>query len=92
MALRYSKAGGVGQYFTPEGISEVNTKKCQHCGKMIDIPNMRKFHEHMDVCRVCMQAVCLECADKGCTPLMKKIEEAEERAYRDQQLRKMMGY
>lgn len=92
MALRYNKAGGVGTSFTPEGITEVNTKKCQHCGKIVDIPNMRKFHEYMDVCRSCMQAVCLECADKGCTPLMKKIEEYEEAAYRYSQMRKLMGY
>ena len=94
--MSYKKAGGVGEYFMPEGVTRVNTKKCQHCGKMVDIPVMRDFHHYMDLCRVCMGAMCNECAgppkNGECTPLMKQIERQEEEYYRQQQNRKLMGY
>lgn len=93
MALRYAKAGGVGQYFSPEGLVETNTKKCQHCGALVDIPVMRDFHKYMDICHVCGEAHCLEpaCLAQGCSPLKKKIDAMEERYYRRRQLSKLMG-
>lgn len=80
------KPGGVGQYFGPEGQVEIETSTCAHCNRITDIPNRRKMHEQVDICRSCMKLICLECADKPCTPFMKRVEEAEERGYRLRQM------
>lgn len=86
------KFGGIGQYFNPDGsVIECGTKKCQHCSRMVEIPNLRRFIDHMDFCRACMAPICLDCYGKPCTPEMKRIETAEERAYRDRQFAKALG-
>lgn len=60
---------------------------------MTDIPTMRDFHKYMDICRVCFEPMCLrpECLAQGCQPLKKKIDAAENEAYKRSQNRKMMG-
>jgi hypothetical protein len=86
------KPGGV--VFISDGVNTVESysSKCQHCGKYTEnIPSQKKMMDHIDLCRVCMGFVCLECAGKPCTPLMKKIEQQEEEFYRRQQLSKMLG-
>ena len=47
--------------------------------------------DYVDICRGCMALICLDCVGKPCTPKMKMIEMAEEKAYRSQQYRKMLG-
>jgi hypothetical protein len=87
------KPGGIGQYFTPTGrMTEVATSTCAHCSSITDIPDPKKLHEHTDVCRLCMRLICLKCAGKPCIPWMKRVEQAEEKAYRSQQFAKMLGF
>lgn len=86
------KPGGVGIY-TCDGVSvEIATKKCGHCQHMVDIPKPREIHSYMDFCRNCFVMICIECSGKPCVPLLKRIEDAEAKAYRSEQFRKSMGF
>ncbi len=85
------RPGGVGEYFFCGEHSVVETSTCAHCQHITDIPNRRKMTDYVDVCRGCMSLICLECAGKPCTPAMKRIEMAEEKFYRAQQYRKVLG-
>lgn len=86
------KPGGVGFLCDPElGNVEVETSTCAHCQRITDIPSRRKMMEHVEFCRNCFRLICLECAGKPCIPIMKKIEEMEERYHRRRQLAKAMG-
>lgn len=85
--------GGVSQHFNPDGsMVEVGASTCAHCQHITEIPNRRQMMEHVDFCRACMRLICLKCAGKPCTPIMRQIEEAEERFYRSQQFAKSMGF
>lgn len=86
------KPGGVGFYCDGINTHEVHTSTCFHCGKITDIPSMRKMHEYVDICRNCFHFVCLspECLKRGCSPLIKRIEAQEKAAYQRDQLRKML--
>jgi len=70
-------------------VTEAST--CCHCQKITTIPNRRTMMDHVEICRNCMGLICLECYGKPCRPIMKRIEESEEREYRKQQYRKMLG-
>ena len=85
------RPGGVGEYFLCGAVTVVETSTCQHCQHVTDIPNRRKMMDYVDICRACMELICLNCVGKPCTPKMKMIEMAEEKAYRSQQYRKMLG-
>lgn len=85
------KAGGVGVSFTCDGAVEVDTSTCAHCQRITDIPNRRRMHDVVDICRNCMRLICLNCADKPCTPFMRKVEAMEAEAYRRSQNAKVMG-
>lgn len=76
------KPGGIGQYFNEPGqlgsVREVHHSTCAHCQKGTEFPSMRKMMDYVDICRVCMRLVCLECHDKGvCTPFVKLIDEKD---------------
>ncbi len=82
----------IGEYFDENGrVTVVETSTCAHCQKITDIPNRRRMMDYVEVCRACMRLICLECANKPCTPKMREIEMSEERAYRRAQYRKMLG-
>lgn len=85
------RPGGVGEYFLCDAVKVVETSTCGHCQKITDIPNRRTMMDHVDMCRNCMTLICLDCAGKPCTPIMKQIEMTEEKAYRTQQYRKALG-
>lgn len=85
------KPGGVAFYCDGINTTTVHSSKCQHCGKFTEFPSLKRMTDYIDFCRVCMRPVCLECAAKGCTPLMKKIEAMEDAAYRRQQMTKVLG-
>ena len=90
MAARI-RPGGVGVEFTCDGAVEVETSTCAHCQKITDIPNRRKMHEVVDICRHCMRLICLECYGKPCLPWVKKLDQSMEANYRREQLRKTLG-
>lgn len=88
------KAGGYAQIISPErsmatfdrlrcqeinaGLTEIDTFNCIHCGMGVHTKaGDRSADEYF--CRNCMASICPYCADFPCTPLMKKIEQEEER-------------
>jgi hypothetical protein len=74
------RAQGYATLFDPDcGIKETDTHTCAHCGRVVHTPVNKKIEEVGDFCRNCMKVICLNCAGRGCTPLMKKIERMEER-------------
>ena len=86
------KFGGVSQYFNSDGsVIECGTRKCSHCSKQVEIPNLRRMTDYMDFCRCCMRTICLECYGKPCTPELKRIEEAERRFHSRRQLMICLG-
>ncbi len=62
------------------GMRETDTHTCSHCQRLVHTPVNKKIEEVGDFCRGCMKVICLNCAGKGCTPFMKKLE-AEEARY-----------
>jgi hypothetical protein len=85
------KTGGVGVYTCDDVQIIVDTAKCQHCQKPIDIPNRRKLTEYADVCRNCNGFICLRPECHVCTPWMKTIEAIEAAFYKREQFRKTLG-
>jgi len=86
------KPGGVAFYCDGIITTEVHTSKCKHCGEHTDIPSLREMMDHVDICRVCMEFICLGCVGKPCIPEMKRIEAAERAFYQNQQRSKLLGY
>lgn len=91
------KFGGVSQYFLPDGrMVERGTKKCNHCQRPVEVDDLRKLMEVMDLCRGCMKLICLPCYgetwQKGCMHHLKAIEVAEEKAQRDIAFARSMGF
>lgn len=86
------RAGGIGIY-TCDGVETiVETRKCCHCQAPIEIPDPRKLTDYCDWCRNCGSFHCLKQECFTCTPFMKRIEQQEEKFYREQQFRKSMGF
>lgn len=61
------------------GLNEVDTFTCWHCSRIVHVRPRAPLDEFGSMCRNCMKMVCPACADKGCTPYLKKIEESEKR-------------
>ena len=62
------------------GTRETETHTCAHCQRLVHTPVNKKLEEVGDFCRSCMLVICLQCAGKGCTPFLKKIERMEAKA------------
>lgn len=86
-----ARFGGVGILTCDGKTAEVATSTCAHCSAITEIPDPRRAQERIDFCRMCMKCICLRCYGKPCTPWMKRIERAEEAAYRRDQIRKIAG-
>lgn len=82
------KPGGVGIYCDGINTTEVHSSKCKHCGAFTEFPSLKRMFDYVDICRACMELVCLKCAGGPCTPLMRKIEAMEESYYRRRQWEK----
>lgn len=74
--------GGVGQYF--EGhhkdgklIREVHSSTCAHCARLTEFESRRKMFDHVDICRCCMQLICLNCVGKPCITQEREAERIE---------------
>ena len=63
------------------GLYETDTATCCHCNRVVHIKAMRPMDEFGSFCRSCMKYTCPTCADGPCVPFMKKLDEAEKRAY-----------
>lgn len=86
------RPGGVAFYCDGIITKEVHTSKCKHCGEHTDIPSLKKLMDHVEICRVCMELICLNCVGKPCVPEVRRIEAAEREFYRRQQARKNLGF
>lgn|SRR5579864_277683 len=75
------KAGGVGEYF--EGplwqgkVTTVHESTCAHCAHITEFPSRRTMFDYVDVCRGCMQLICLGCVGKPCVPQEAECERLE---------------
>ena len=61
------------------GTYETDTVMCGHCGRHMHIRPYMDPADMGGLCKQCMKFECPECVGKGCTPLEKKLQEAEER-------------
>jgi len=69
--------------FACEGVVEYDTVTCGHCGCVIHIRVKERPEDLGGLCKQCMKLICSSCVDDGqCTPLLKRIEEQEERDFR----------
>lgn len=78
------KPGGMGEYFDGpyrdpgrKLIRTVHSSQCAHCTHHTEFPSLRNMFEYVDVCRGCMQLICLACAGKPCRPFEKEAERLE---------------
>ena len=72
------KPGGINTLFDPVfGEVESHSSTCRHCQHITDFPSRRKMMEYVDVCRGCMELICLECVGKPCVPWEKQCEQQE---------------
>ena len=56
------------------------TTTCAHCNHVTVIPYRAKPEQCGGFCRLCMKTTCLLCADKGCTPFERRLDQQEARA------------
>lgn len=62
-----------------EGIREADTFSCGHCGSINHVKAKADPAEIGGLCKCCMKLICKNCVGHECTPLMKRIEQEEER-------------
>lgn len=55
------------------------TFTCCHCGDVTIVPLKARAEDCGGFCRMCMLPTCATCADKGCTPFERKLEQQEAR-------------
>ena len=58
---------------------EADTFTCWHCNRVVHVRPRAPLDEFGSMCRNCMKMVCPTCANGGCTPFLKKLEESEKR-------------
>ena len=61
------------------GTFEVETVQCGHCGRHMHIKPRMDPADMGALCKSCMKFECPRCVGLGCTPLGKRIEQAEKR-------------
>lgn len=61
------------------GTNEMDTFSCGHCGSIVHVPARTDPANLGGLCKQCMRLICPRCLDKGCEPLERKLERAEER-------------
>lgn len=66
-----------------EGVTEMDTFSCGHCGSVRHVRVKERPEDLGGLCKSCMKLICPSCVEEGhCTPLLKRIEEQEERDFR----------
>lgn len=74
------KNAGYATITSREGVKEFDTLTCCHCGRAWCIRSSVKGQgDPGGWCMVCNKAVCPTCAGKECMPLMKRLENMEQR-------------
>lgn len=73
------------------GTYEADTFTCHHCNRVVHVKAKAPLDEFGSMCRNCMKMVCPACADGGCTPFLKKLEQEEERDYLRHQYAMVLG-
>lgn len=61
------------------GTTEVDTFSCGHCGSAVHVLPRQDPANIGGLCKQCMELTCPRCLGKGCEPLERKLERAEER-------------
>lgn len=61
------------------GANEMDTFSCGHCGGVVHVPARADPANLGGLCKQCMRLICPRCLDRGCEPLERKLERAEER-------------
>lgn len=64
-----------------EGVTELDTVTCAHCGAVNHIRPKERPEDLGGLCKSCMKLICPRCLDQGCTPLERQIEAMEQRDY-----------
>lgn len=73
-------AGGYAVLFGPDGgVTERDTFTCFHCNSVVYVKPKSNPDDFGSMCRLCMKMVCQRCANFGCTPFEKKLEQIEAR-------------
>ena len=66
-----------------EGVVEYDTFTCGHCGAVKHVRVKERPEDLGGLCKSCMKLICPSCVNDGrCTPLIKRIEEMEEKDFR----------
>ena len=66
-----------------EGVTEFDSFTCGHCGCVKHVRVKERPEDIGGLCKSCMKLICSACVDDGqCTPLLKRIEQQEERDFR----------
>jgi hypothetical protein len=70
--------GGINTVSHPDfGVVETYSSTCSHCQKITDFPSRRQMMDYVDICRVCMKLICLDCYGKPCRPYEQEVERQE---------------
>lgn len=64
----------------PEKLQEFDTLTCAHCQFVMHIQKRAEADQLGGFCRMCMKHICGRCANKGCTPFEKKLDEYERKS------------
>lgn len=74
------RAGGYAAIVGPDApVKEMDTVTCCHCQRVVFVGARQDPSTLGGFCRMCMKHTCGPCADKGCTPFERKLEESERR-------------
>lgn len=71
-------AGGYARIVGPDGIVEMDTITCNHCGRVVHETAEQRIEEKTSKCAGCMKRICRRCtALQRCIPLEKTLEDME---------------
>lgn len=74
------REGGVAEWTYATGrVLTRPTLSCCHCNRVVIIEQGARAEDCGGFCRCCMKPTCSTCADKGCTPFERRLEQYEAR-------------
>jgi hypothetical protein len=74
------RAGGYGCISYDDGRRvEHDTFSCRHCNRVTIVRAKQRPEDIGGLCKVCMGLTCPQCTGGNCTPLIRRVEEAEAR-------------
>jgi hypothetical protein len=82
----------VGQYFDEPSwqgrLTEVHESTCSHCAHITTFPSLRGMMDYVDVCRGCMELICLQCVGKPCVTQEAMCDQIEKAVQRRREVEK----